>query len=149
MPDLPRDSIHPTPAALEGDEKVVARFAADPATYWRSHAVMAVAGAVGAGVVLVLLGNPYPWTGPLAAILAVGLRALYLRSEALAESWRLTETRLLGPGGRIVPLSSLAGVKPFLGDLVLISRTGDKHLMKYLSDPAAVRARIDAARAGR
>lgn len=133
----------------EGGERVLAEWRADPGIYRRNTTVLAAILGAGAGLVLWAAGNPYPWTGPLAAILAVGLRALYLRSEALAESWRLTETRLLGPGGRIVPLSSLAGVKPFLGDLVLISRTGDKHLMKYLSDPAAVRARIDAARAGR
>ena len=142
MPDLPRDSIHPTPAALDSDETVIARFAADPATYWRSHAVMAVAGAIGAGVVLVLLGNPYPWTAPLAAVLAIGARAAYLAPEALADVWRLTDRRLIGPAGRIVPLPQVALARPFLGAVQVVTRTGDKHLMKYLADPAATAARI-------
>jgi hypothetical protein len=96
--------------------------------------------------VLWYIGNPFPWTGPLAAILAVGIRALYLRSEVMGDSWRLTKTRILGPGGRIVPLSTLAGVKLFLGDVVLITGAGDKYLMKYLAHGPDVLARIDAAR---
>jgi len=142
MPDLPRDSIHPTPAALEGDEKVVARFAADPATYWRSHAVMAVAGAVGAGVVLVLLGNPYPWTAPLAAVLAIGARAAYLRSEVFVEDWRMTSRRLLGPGGRTLPLGQIKTAAKFLDAVQVVTKTGDKHLIKFQKDPGAVAAAI-------
>ena len=140
MPDLPRDSIHPTPAALDSDEKVIARFAADPATYWRSHAVMAAVGAVGAGVVLVLLGNPYPWTAPLAAVLAIGARAAYLRSEVFVEVWRMTSRRLLGPGGRIVPLSQIKTAAKFLDAVQVVTKGGDKHLIRFQKDPAAVAA---------
>lgn len=146
MPDLPRDSIHPTPAALDSDETVVARFAADPATYWRSHAVMAVAGAIGAGGVLVLLGNPYPWTAPLAAVLAIGARAAYLRSEVFVEDWRMTSRRLLGPGGRIVPLSQIKSAAKFLDAVQVVTKGGDKHLIKFQKDPGAVAEAILAAR---
>lgn len=147
MPDLPRDSIHPRPAALDSDEKVTAIFAADRGAYWRSHGVMALAGGVGAGAVLVALGNASPWVGPVAAVLAIGVRAAYLRSEVFAEDWRLTSRRLLGPGGRIVPLSQIASARKFLDAVQVVTRAGDKHLIKYQADPAATAAAILAAKA--
>ena len=132
--------------AEEAGEAVLADWRADAGIYRKNNTILAAVFAVGAGLVLWAMGNPWPWTGPLAAILAVGVRAAYLRSEVMAQGWRLTATRLLGPGGRIVPLSALAEVRPFFGDVLLITRAGDKHLMKYLADPAAVQARIQQAR---
>ncbi|NTT85645.1 hypothetical protein HS053_07050 [Tabrizicola sp. SY72] len=107
---------------------------------------MAVAGAVGAGVVLVLLGNPYPWTGPLAAVLAIGARAAYLRSEVFVEDWRMTSRRLLGPGGRALPLSQIKTAAKFLDAVQVVTKGGDKHLIKFQKDPGAVADTILAAR---
>ena len=149
MARIERDTVMGSRPEPDAGEPVLAEWRGDPAVYRKNNTILAAVFAVLAGAALVAIGNPYPWTGPLAAVLAVGLRAVYLRSEALGEGWRLTPARLLGPGGRIVPLSSLAEVRPFFGDVLLITRTGDKHLMKYLADGAAVRARIDAARQGR
>lgn len=149
MPELPRDSIHPTPAALDSDEKIVATFAADRGTYWRSHGVMALVGSAVAGGALVVLGNPYPWVGPVAAVLAIAVRAAYLRSEAFAEDWRMTSRRLLGPGGRIVLLGQVKAAHKFLDAVQVVTRTGDKHLIKYQADPRATAAAILAARDGR
>lgn len=146
MPDLPRDSVIGRPVAPEAGEAVLAEFPADRAAYWRSHAALAVAGGAAAGLVLLALGNPHAWVGPVAAGLAVGLRAAYLASEALSDRWVLTERRLLGPGGQVVPLSALTGVRPFFGAVQLVTRGGDKHLMKYLADAPAAVARIDRAR---
>ena len=67
-------------------------------------------------------------------------------SEALSDRWRLTKTRLIGPGGRILPLSSIQTVRPILGAVQVITRSGDKHLIKYLADPDAVADRIARAR---
>ena len=66
----------------------------------------------------------------------------------MAEIWRLTNRRLLGPAGRIVPLSSLKLARPFFGAVQLVTQTGDKHLIKYQADVAETLARIDAARPG-
>jgi hypothetical protein len=84
-----------------------------------------------------------------AAVLAIGLRAAYLKSEALAEDWKLTNRRLIGPGGRIVPLSSLKLARPFLGAVQLVTQGGDKHLIKYQANPAATVAAIEQAKAGK
>lgn len=108
----------------------------DPAAYLRAHAIMALAGSIGAGLVLVALGNADPWVGPVAALAAIGIRAAYLRSEALAEVWTLTETHLSGPG-RAIPRAQIVQARPFLGAVQIVTATGDKHLIRYLADPAA------------
>lgn len=136
----------PSPKAQEAP---LATFRPDAGRYWTAHAVMALVGGVGAGLILMALGNPDPWVGPVAAVLAIGIRALYLRSEVMAEVWVLTDQRLTGPGGRIIALSSLAQAKPFLGAVVLVTQAGEKHQIKYQADPAAVQARILAALSGR
>lgn len=147
MADLPRDSVLGAYVAPDADEPVLAEFTADPATYWRNHLILAVVGGALAGAVLMAMGNADPWVGPVAALLAIGVRAWYLASEALNDRWRLTDRRLIGPGGRVVPLSSLAAARPFFGDVQLVTRGGDKHLMKYLADARTVIAEIERARA--
>lgn len=146
MARIERDSIHGATAHIDRDEAVQAVFDADPRAYWRAHGIMALAGGIAAGAVLVALSNPYPWTGPVAAVLAIGVRAAFLKSEALSEHWRLTERRLLGPGGRIVPLSQIAQARKFLDAVQIVTRAGDKHLIRYQADPAATAATILAAR---
>lgn len=112
-------------------------FRPDPAAYLRAHAIMALAGGVAAGLALILLGNADPWVGPVAALAAIGIRAAYLRSEALAEVWTLTQTHLTGPGGRSIPRAQIVQARPFLGAVQIVTATGDKHLIRYLPDPAA------------
>ncbi|MDT8857117.1 hypothetical protein RNZ50_19175 [Paracoccaceae bacterium Fryx2] len=151
MSELPRDPIHgpAAPLPLADGERLLGAWVADRAMYWRGHAVMALAGGVAAGVVLVWLGNPDPWVGPVAAVAALGARGAYLASEALALSWRLTDRRLLGPGGRSIGLAEIDTAKRFFGDVQIVTRSGDKHLMKYMADAAAVVAAIEAARSGK
>jgi len=149
MTEIVQEQMYGTPAPLDADETVIARFVPDATTYWRSHAVMALIGGVVAGAALLIGGNPAPWVGPLAAILAIGLRAAYLKSEVFAEEWRLTQRRLLGPAGRIVPLSGIRLARPFLGAVQIVTQGGDKHLIKYQADPAATVARILAAKGAR
>lgn len=148
MTAMKPDQMYGAQAAMESDETLLASFRADPAAYWRAHAVMVLVGSVVAGAALVYGGNPDPWVGPVAVALAIGMRAAYLKSEAFAEEWRLTNRRLLGPGGRIAPLSSLKLARPFLGAVQLITQGGDKHLIKYQADPAATVAVIERAKGG-
>lgn len=150
MTDGPaRDSLFRGPQPLAEGERLVETFRADRSVYWRNTLILVVVFGTLAGAALLALGNPYPWIGPVAAVLALGLRSAWLASEALAAEWRLTDRRLLGPAGQAIPLGDIADVKPVFGDLVVITRSGEKFLMKYLRDGAATRARIEAARGGR
>jgi hypothetical protein len=149
MSELPRDSIFGVTVPLDSDERLLTSLTPDAGVYWRSNGVMAVVFAALAGVALVVMQQPAPWVGPLGAVLAIGLRAAYLKSEALGEVWRLTNRRLLGPAGRIVPLSSLKAAEPFFGAVQLITQGGDKHLIKYQLDAVAVVAAIEKAKGAR
>jgi hypothetical protein len=146
MAEITRDTIHGLQVDLDSDEVLRATLSPDLAAFWRANGIMALALGVVAGAALVYQGNPDPWVGPVAAALAMGARAAYIRSEAMAEVWRLTNRRLLGPGGRIVPLSSLKLVRPFLGAVQLVTQAGDKHLIKYQADAVATVAAIDGVR---
>jgi hypothetical protein len=148
MAPIEPDSVIGRNVPLLDGEKVVAEFRADRLAYWRGHLILAVVLGSAAGVFLVWQGNPYPVAGPFGAAIAIAARAAYLASEALTETWRLTDRRLLGPGGRVVPLPQLQSARPFLGAVQIVTTTGDKHLMKYLADPASVASSLQAA-AGR
>lgn len=142
MARIEPDSIHGHAAPLQDGETVRTEFRADRTAYWRSHLIMAVVLGAAAGLFLVWQGNPYPVAGPLGAVLAIGARAAYLASEALAEVWRLTDRRLLGPGGRSIPLAQIRSARAFLGAVQITTTAGDRHLVKYQADPAATAARI-------
>lgn len=120
-------------------------FRADRATYIRANTWLAALAMAGAMAVLWMIGNPYVWTGAVAGLAAIGLRAWYLASDELAAEWVLSGDRLTGPGGRIVPLSQIATVRAMGSFVQVITRTGDKHLIKYQPDPAATVAEIEAA----
>lgn len=149
MSEITRDPILGREVHLDPGETLVAVFRPDAGTYWRSNGIMALLAGTAAGAALALGGNPAPWVGPVAAVLAIGLRAAYLKSEALAEEWKLTSRRLIGPGGRVAPLSSLKTVRAFFEAVQLVTAAGDKHLMKYQADTAATIAAIDRARGAR
>lgn len=132
---------------LESGEKTLVELRADKGRYWRDHGIMAVALMALAGAVLWAIGSPYPAIGSLGAILAVAVRAAYLASETLGLVWVLTDRRLILPDGqRSVMLLEIDKVRPLLGDVQVITRSGDKHLMKHLDDPQGVIARIFEAR---
>lgn len=117
-------------------------FRPDAETYWRAHGIMALAGGVLAGIVLVILDNPTPWVGPVGAALAIGLRAIYVKSEAMAEVWTLTDSHLLGPSARSIPRNQITAARALLGAVQVVTGRGDKYLIRYLADPAAAAAQI-------
>lgn len=142
MTAISRDPILGGDTPLLPGETVLREFRPDPAAYWRGHGILALLGGLVAGLVLGAIGNPYPWTGPVAAVPAIALRAAYLRSEVMAQRWRLTDRRLLGPALRDIRRADIATARPFLGDVQIVTRTGDKHLMKYMADAPSVIAAI-------
>ncbi|WP_431298540.1 hypothetical protein [Tabrizicola sp. BL-A-41-H6] len=145
MARIEPDSVMGHPVPLADGEQIIAEFRPNRAVYWRSHLVMAVVLGALAGVVLLWQANPYPVMGPIGAVIAIAARAAFVQSEAMAEIWRLTDRHLLGPASRAIPLAQIQTARPFLGAVQLITRAGDKHLIKYQADPAATAARLIAA----
>ena len=142
MARIEPDPILGTTTPLSEGETVLAEFRADRLAYWRGHLILAVVLGAAAGLFLLWQGNPYPVAGPLGAALAIGARAAFLASEALAETWRLTDRRLLGPGGRAIARAQIRAAAPVLGSVQVTTTTGDRHLIKYQADPAATAVRI-------
>lgn len=136
----------PTTPLLPG-EVVLDAFHSDRSAYWRDHAWLA-AGAMGCGMaVLMILGNPHVWTGAVGGLAAIAVRAFYLASDELKARWDLTDRRLLGPGGRKMSLGEIETIRSLGSAVQVITRGGDKHLLKYQGDKAATMARLRAAQA--
>lgn len=129
---------------LEEGEVVQASFHADRATYWRDHALMAAL-AMGAGMVILwAIGNPHVWTGAVGGLVAIAVRGGYVASDELKARWDLTDRRLMGPLGKVAYLRDIAQLRVLGSAVQVITRSGDKHLMKYQKDRDATRARIEA-----
>lgn len=120
-------------------------FVPDKGAYVRTNAWLAAGAMAVAMLVLWLIGNPYVWTGAPAGLAAVGVRAWYLASEELVANWQMTDTTLTGPGGRSVPLNQIAAVNIMGSFVQIVTKGGDKHLIKYQADPAATKAAIERA----
>lgn len=104
--------------------------------YLRDHAVMAALGMAGAMGFLWAMGNPHIWTGAVAGLGAIALRGWYMASEELGRVWTLSEGKLRS-GDVALPLGQIETVRPVLSAVQVITRTGDKYLIKYQNDPAA------------
>ena len=121
-------------------------FKPDRDTYIRAHAVM-TAMAMGVGMLILwALGNPHVWTGAVGGLAAVALRGWYLYDEVMEETWTLTKTRLVGPHERTAALDEIVKLRTIAGSVQVITRAGNKHLIKYQPDPDAVIEQINAAR---
>lgn len=131
---------------LEPGEKVLLEITSDRATYWRDHGVMALLGMAGAGLVLWLMGSPHVAIGALGAVLALAVRGLWLYSEQMKFRWVLTDRRMVGPGGRSIFLLEIDSVRRLFSDLQLVTKTGDKFLIKHNAKADALVAQITAAR---
>jgi hypothetical protein len=141
-------SMTPT-TPLETGESVQHSFHPSSAIYVRDHKWLAVAAMVAGMWILWALGNPYVWTGAVGGLAAVAVRAFYVASDELAVRWDMTESRLLGPQGRVVPFSEISKLRTFGSAVQVVTNKGDKHLIKYQADRAATKASIEAAIAGK
>lgn len=140
----PRDPVHPmTPTAtLAPGEAVQHSFSPDRNTYWRDHAAMGAIAMAAGMVILWALGNPHIWTGAVGGLAAIVIRGSYVASDELAVRWDLTDRRLLGPAGRIMRLDEIAKLNRLGSAVQIVTRTGDKHLIKYQQDAPATRSQI-------
>jgi len=142
MTDNATGSAMTPTTALEDGEHVVESFHADRGTYWRDHAWLA-AGAMAVGMaVLWMIGNPHLWTGAVGGLAAVAVRAFYVASDELAARWDLTDRRLLGPQTRALRLSDIETLRGLGSAVQVVTRAGDKHLIKYQADRVGVEARV-------
>lgn len=144
MTEVGHDRMTPTSMLAEG-ERVVHSFHPDRFTYWRDHAWMATFAMAAGMAILWAMGNAHVWTGAVGGLAAICLRAFYLASDELDARWDLTDRRLLGPQGRAVRLGEIALVRGLGSAVQVVTRTGDKHLIKYQSDRRATQARIASA----
>ena len=137
------------PPELAKGEKMLREIVPDRGRYWRDNAILALVGMAGVGAVLLVIGSPHAAIGALGAPLAIGARAAYLASEALGARWWLTTHRLVLPGARSVGLLEIETVRKLLGDVQIITRTGDKHLLRHIARPETLVSDIAAAQARR
>ncbi|MBL8562308.1 MAG: hypothetical protein JNN06_08515 [Gemmobacter sp.] len=147
MSQITRDPLLTGPRPLAEGEVLLETFRPDRGVYLRNTLILMVVFGVIAGGVLVAIGDPNPWVGPLAAILGIGARAWFLASEALAAEWRLTDRRLLGPAGQVIARADLIEARKVFGEVAVITRAGEKFLIKYPADPEAVIAQLNGAKA--
>lgn len=131
-----------TSPQLDSGERLLAELRSDKGRYWRDHAILAVLGMLSAGIVLTVMGSEHAAIGSLGAIFALAVRGLYLAREQLSFRWYLTDKRFLMPGGQQVMLLEIETVRKLMGDMQIITRGGDKHLIKHLANSDAVVAQI-------
>ena len=120
-------------------------FTPDKRAYVQTNLTLAAIAMAGAMLVLWLIGNPYVWTGAPAGLAAIGFRAWYLASEELNKTWEVSDTTLTGPGPRVVALNQIEAVNTMGSFVQVVTRAGDKHLIKYQANPAATKAAIERA----
>ncbi|MDA7429995.1 hypothetical protein PGB28_16135 [Primorskyibacter aestuariivivens] len=112
-------------------------FRPDREIYMRDHAVMAAIGMGAAMLLLWVMDNPHVWTGAVAGLGAIAVRGWYMASEELARVWVLEDGHLR-LGDMSLPLGQIETARPILSAVQVITRSGDKHLIKYQPDPAAI-----------
>ena len=147
--EIRESSLGDTVFEPEPGEKILRDIRSDKATYWRDHGVMAVLGMGVVGMVLSFIGSDHVAIGSLGAVLALAVRGLWLYSEQMKFRWVLSNMRLVGPGGRQVYLLELEKARRLFGDIQLITKSGDKHLIKHIRQSDQLVAEIEAARAKR
>lgn len=103
--------------------------------YITAHAWMAAIAMVAGMGILWALGNPHVWTGAIGGLGAIVLRGWFMMSEELAVVWRISDGVLTGPAERQVPLDQIEAVKTMGSYVQVITKGGDKHLIKYQSSP--------------
>lgn len=134
-----------TQTILDSGEEVLATFTGSMSTYVKEHVMLAAIGAVGATAILMAFDNPYPWTGAVGALLAIAVRGVYVASEQVNMTWTLTGRRVISPAGVTIPLSEVEKVRTIFSAAQIVTRSGDKYMLKYQADPAGTARSIEEA----
>jgi len=131
---------------LDPNEHLITSFSGNMTTYVKEHILLAALGSLLMSGVLMYVGNPYPWTGIVGAVLAILVRGLYVAKEQLGFTWYLTNRRLIGPGERAILLDNISKVNTIFSAAQVVTGTGDKYMLKYQADAKVTQAEIDKAR---
>ncbi|MCK8483442.1 hypothetical protein MUY21_05275 [Aliiroseovarius sp. S2029] len=131
---------------LEPGERLIDSFSGNLTTYVKEHVLLAALGSVLMSGILIYMGNPHAWAGVVGSVAAIAVRGVYVAREQLGFTWYLTNRRLIGPGGRTILLENIEKVNVIFSAAQVVSRTGDKYMMKYQADTKATQAAIDRAR---
>lgn len=132
--------------ALTDNETLVASFTGSRQTYIKEHVMLAAIGSVAAALVLIWMGDPNYWVGPVGAVLAIAVRGVYVASEQIGMTWQLTDTRLITPAGMTILRRDIAKVRTIFSAAQVVTRSGEKYMIKYQSDPKGVADTIMGAR---
>lgn len=132
--------------ALADGETLIASFTGSLETYVKEHIMLAAIGSVIAVAVLMAMGNPHAWTGVVGAVLAITIRGVYVASEQIGMTWQLTDRRLITPSGMGIPRSEIAKARTIFSAAQVVTRKGEKYMIKYQADPKAVAETIMARR---
>lgn len=124
---------------------ITAAFTGSMTTYIKEHVLLAALGAVLATGLLKLMGNPHAWTGAVGAVLAIAVRGVYVASEQVGMTWTLTKTHLISPADKPLPLADIDKVRVIFSAAQVVTKSGEKYMLKYQADPAATKARIEEA----
>ena len=124
----------------------VIEFTPNRSAYITAHAWMAAIAMVAGMVILWAMDNPHVWTGAIGGLGAIVLRGWYMMSEELAVVWRISDGVLTGPAERRVPLEQIEKVKTMGSYVQVITKGGDKHLIKYQASPKFTANTIEGAR---
>lgn len=135
-----------TAPLLETGERMIDSFSGNQTTYIKEHILLAALGAVLMSGVLMFMGNPHAWTGVVGSVAAITVRGFYVAREQLGFTWHLTNRRLIGPGGQTVLLQNIEKVNVIFSAAQVVTRTGQKYMLKYQADTKATQAAIDHAR---
>ena len=131
---------------LNPGEDMVAQFTGNMSTYIKEHVMLAAIGSVIAVAVLMALGNDHAWTGIVGAVAAIGVRGVYVASEQVGMTWTLTDRRVISPAGVTIALSDIEQVRTIFSAAQIVTRSGDKYMLKYQPDPKATATRIEGAK---
>lgn len=132
-----------TEPSLATGETRIASFTGDKATYIKEHVLLAMIAAVGGVAILMAIGNPFPWTGAVGGIAAIAVRGFYVASEQIGMTWTLTERAVISPAGLRIPRADIDKVNTIFSAAQIVTKTGDKYMLKYQADPQEVKRTIE------
>ncbi|MCI2395418.1 hypothetical protein [Aliiroseovarius sediminis] len=131
---------------LAPDEILIQSFSGNMLTYVKEHVLLAALGSVLMSGILIYMGNPHAWTGVVGAVAAIAVRGVYVAREQVGFTWHLTDRRVIGPGERTILLNNIAKVNVIFSAAQVVTRTGEKYMLKYQADAKATQAAINRVR---
>lgn len=123
----------------------LAQFKGDKSVFIRVQVIMALVGATLITGGLYLADNPDWWLGIVGSFAGIAMRGYYIADEQLGFVWTLTKTHLISPSERSIGLHEITTVRSLLGSVQVVTKDGEKFLIKYQAEPEKIIAAINGA----